>query len=53
MMFPPHWRFITTGSGSTSRSQGPEADDIFFGIVRRGAAMIVPVQLEMEEAFSQ
>ena len=40
-MFPPRCRFIATVSGSTSRFKGPETDDIFFGIVQRGAAMIM------------
>ena len=40
-MSPPRCRFIATVSGSTSRFKGPVTDDIFFGIVQRGAAMIM------------
>ena len=39
-MSPPPWRFITTVSDSTSRLKAPNLD-IFFGIVERGAAMIM------------
>jgi hypothetical protein len=37
----PRSRFIATVSGSRFTFQGPEPDDIFFGIVQRGAAMII------------
>lgn len=40
-MSRPPWRFIVTVWGSISRFRGPNRDDIFFGIVRRGAAMIM------------
>ena len=40
-MSAPRWRFIATVSGSTLTFQGPEPDDIFFGIVERDAAMIM------------
>jgi len=39
-MSPPRCRFIVTVSGVDITFQGP-ADDIFFGIVLRGAAMIM------------
>src|SRR5437764_7364820 len=38
-MFPPRCRFIATGFEITF--QGPDPDDIFFGIVRRGGATIM------------
>jgi hypothetical protein len=40
-MFPPRSRFICDRLGFEVTFQGPESDDIFFGIVQRGAAMIM------------
>src|SRR5438034_7909367 len=40
-MSPPRCRFIATVSGFEITFQGPDPDDIFFGIVERGAAMIM------------
>ena len=40
-MSPPRCRSIATVSGFEVTLQGPEPDDIFFGIVKRVAATII------------